>query len=99
VATLKQELPPFIGDVSSTMSSLIANLFKEYDVVFQEKLGNLIRERQRAYEILRTSRVEAETLCKEIELCSSRLQVVENELQTINTLKKHLSQIMEEISI
>jgi hypothetical protein len=99
VDILKQELPPFLDDVSSAMSSLITNLFKEYDVVFQERLGSLIEDRQRACETLRTSQVNAEALYKEIELCSSRLQVVENELQTINNLKKRLSQIMEEISI
>jgi hypothetical protein len=90
VEILKGDVVPAIGRASDAMSGVIRELFKEYDETFQERLGDIVSERQKAYEILRTKKEEAEELYRDVERLSSMLQVVSEELQRVDDIKKKI---------
>lgn len=90
VENLKRDVVSTISDASNAMSKVITELFKEYDANFQERLGNIVSERQQAYEILRTKKEEAEKLHRDVERLSSMLQVVNEELQKVDNAKKQI---------
>jgi hypothetical protein len=90
IENLKQEAVLAIGEASDAMPTVTSKLFKEYDAIFQERLGSIVSERQQAYEILRTKKEEAEELYRDVERLSSMLQVVNEELQKVDDAKKKI---------
>lgn len=90
VENLKTDVVAAIGNVSDDMPKVVAKLFNEYDANFQERLGNIVEERQKAYEILRTKKEETEKLYRDVENLSSMLQVVNEELQKVDDVKNKI---------
>lgn len=88
---LVSEAKILVDSIAAAMVTNMADSFNEYNKSFQQRLGEVVIQRQKAYDELKDKKKEAEEQQKEIELLSSKLRSVDNEIEFCSRLKENLS--------
>jgi hypothetical protein len=89
---LVSEANTLVSSVSDEMLMAIGNLFTEYDKGFQQRLGNMVKERQDAYEVLKIRKEESDELHEEINFYKAEVFLVSEEIQKIRDINERLHQ-------